>query len=109
MQSSRILAILSLIAPVSLSAQSGGALHLYLSQNNNYPGGMSLAGFGLSLGSPTVALRGSFGISTETFSSTSAAPKPTSGRWNGDADVVIGADILGLGRLFSGLQPYAFA
>jgi cell wall-associated NlpC family hydrolase len=106
MQSRRIVAILSVIAPLSLSAQSGGALHLYQSQSNTYPGGLPLAGFGLSLGSSRIAVRGSFGISTETLSGSSTAPGPNSGRWNGDADLVIGTDLLGLGRLFSGLQPY---
>src|SRR4051794_17821702 len=100
MQSGRILAILTVVPPMSLSAPSAAAPDLYLSPTNNTPGGRSLAGFGLSLGSASVSLRGSFGISTEAFSSSSTAPQPNSGRWSGDADLIIDTDILGLGRVF---------
>jgi cell wall-associated NlpC family hydrolase len=113
MQSGRLFAILSLIAPVALPtavlAQGGAGAQLFTSFDSSLPGD-GMAGFGLSLGTGSLALRGSFGLSYSTFSTATdpAVPKEPS-RWTGDADLVIPDGFFGLSSLFGGaLHPYGF-
>lgn len=113
MQSGRLFAILSLIAPVALPtavlAQGGSGAQLFTSFDSSLPGD-GMAGFGLTLGGGSVALRSSFGLSYSTFSTArdSASPKQPS-RWTGDVDLIIPDSFFGLGSLFGGiLHPYGF-
>src|SRR3954462_11128842 len=113
MQSGRLFAILSLIAPVTLPAavlaQGSSGAQLFTSFNSTLPGD-GMAGFGLSIGGGSVAVRGSFGLSYSTFSTArdSANPKEPS-RWSGDADLIIPDSFIGLGSLFGViLHPYGF-
>jgi cell wall-associated NlpC family hydrolase len=68
-----------------------------------------MAGFGLTLGGGSIALRGSFGLSYSTFSTArdSANPRQPS-RWTGDVDVILPDRAFGLASLFGGLHPYGF-
>jgi len=111
MQSGRLFAILSLIAPVAIPtavlAQGGSGAQLFTSFDSSLPGD-GMAGFGLTLGGGSIALRGSFGLSYSTFSMArdSANAKQPS-RWTGDADLIIPDSFFGLGSLFGGvLHPY---
>jgi hypothetical protein len=113
MQSGRLFAILGLIAPVSLPsavlAQGNSGAQLFTSFDSSLPGD-GMAGFGLSLGGGSVALRTSFGLSYSTFSMArdSASPKQPS-RWTGDVDLIIPDSFFGLGSLLGGaLHPYGF-
>jgi cell wall-associated NlpC family hydrolase len=114
MQPGRFFAILSLIAPwtlphVSLAQGSSGA-QLFTSYDNSFPGGNGVAGFGLTLGSATAAVRGSFGLSMSARpTSTAGGPKQAT-RWNADGDIVLPDSFFGLGQLFGGaFHPYGFA
>jgi hypothetical protein len=116
MQSGRLLAIISLIAPLTLpritNAQGSSGAQLFSAYDNSFPGGTLLAGFGLAVGAGPLALRGSFGLSMSTFSSLSATgtTAPNAGRWSGDVDLILGNDLLGLLQLFGGaVHPYGFA
>ena len=112
MQSGRLYAILSLIAPMALPsavlAQGASGAQLFTSFDSSLPGD-GMAGFGLSLGGGSIALRGSFGLSYSTFSTArdSAAAKQPS-RWTGDVDVILPDRAFGLASLFGGLHPYGF-
>src|SRR3954465_11655476 len=106
MQSGRMIAILSLIAPfalptVVLSQGSSGA-QLFTSFDSSLPGD-GMAGFGLALGAGSVAVRGSFGVSYSTFSSAKdTLGASQAGRWNGDVDLMIPDSFFGLGSIFGG-------
>src|SRR5436190_312174 len=111
MQSGRLFAILSLIAPVVLPtavlAQGSTGAQIFTSFDSSLPGD-GMAGFGLSVGGGSIALRGSFGLSYSTFTTTrdSANPKQPS-HWSGDADLIIPDSFFGLGSLFGGaFHPY---
>lgn len=113
MQSGRLFAVLSLIAPLGLPvsglAQGSSGAQLFTSFDSSMPGD-GTAGFGLTLGAGSVALRGSFGLSYSTFSTapTGSAPREPS-RWSGDADLILPDSFFGLSRLFGGaLHPYGF-
>ncbi|HET9426568.1 MAG TPA: C40 family peptidase [Gemmatimonadaceae bacterium] len=115
MQPGRFIAIISLIAPLTLpeviSAQGSSGAQLFTSYDNATPGGNGFAGFGLALGGGPLALRGSFGISMSSFSSANSSTG-TRGplRWNGDVDVILPDRFFGLGQLFGdALHPYGFA
>ena len=113
MQSGRLFAVLSLIAPVALPtavlAQGSSGAQIFTSFDSLLPGD-GMAGFGLTLGGGSLAVRGSFGLSYSTFSMArdSASPKQPS-RWTGDADLVLPDGLFGLSSLFGGvLHPYGF-
>jgi hypothetical protein len=112
MQSGRLYAILSLIAPMALPtaglAQGSSGAQLFTSFDSSLPGD-GMAGFGLTLGGGSLALRGSFGLSYSTFSLArdSAAGRQPS-RWTGDVDVILPDRAFGLASLFGGLHPYGF-
>jgi hypothetical protein len=66
-----------------------------------------MAGFGLTLGGGSVALRGSFGLSYSTFSSPNGTTPREPSRWTGDVDLILPDRFFGLGSLFGGaLHPY---
>jgi cell wall-associated NlpC family hydrolase len=66
-----------------------------------------MAGFGLTLGAGSIALRGSFGLSYSTFSAASGTAPREPSRWTGDADLLIPDSFFGLGSIFGGaLHPY---
>jgi hypothetical protein len=112
MQSGRLYAILSLIAPIALPtavlAQGSSGAQIFTSFDSSLPGD-GMAGFGLTLGGGSIALRSSFGLSYSTFSMArdSANPKEPS-RWTGDVDVILPDRAFGLASLFGGLHPYGF-
>lgn len=115
MQPGRLIAILSLIAPLTLpkvsTAQGSSGAQIFTSYDNSFPGGNGLAGFGLSLGGGSVALRGSFALSMSSFSTGASATTPDAPtRWNGDADIILPDNFFGVGQLFGGaFHPYGFA
>src|SRR4051812_35082289 len=113
MQSGRMIAIISLVAPLALPtvvlSQGSSGAQLFTSFDSSLPGD-GMAGFGLTLGGGSVAVRGSFGLSYSPFSTVrdSGNPKQPSG-WTGDADLIIPDSFFGLGSLFGGaLHPYGF-
>ena len=110
MQSGRFFAILSLIAPMALPtavlAQGSSGAQLFTSFDSSLPGD-GMAGFGLTLGGGSLALRGSFGLSYSTFSTASGTTPREPSRWTGDVDLIIPDRFFGLGSLFGGaLHPY---
>jgi cell wall-associated NlpC family hydrolase len=105
-----MIAILSLIAPFALPtvvlSQGSSAAQLFTSFDSSLPGD-GMAGFGLTLGGGSIAVRGSFGLSYSTFSTGTAAVPREPSRWTGDADLIIPDRFFGLGSLFGGaLHPY---
>lgn len=109
MQSARPLAILLLIAPLPAvaPAQGSSGLQIFASQDNTFPGGQGMAGFGLSIGSGGLAARGSFALDPSSLSASS--PSGRSQRWAGDLDLVVADNFVGLGQLMGGLlHPYGF-
>lgn len=118
MQPGRWIAIISLIVPLTLPievhAQGSSGVQLFTSYDNSFPGGNGLAGFGLTLGAGSLAVRGSFGLSMSSFSATGPSAGAGGTRspaiWNGDADIVLPDNFFGLGSLFGGaFHPYGFA
>jgi hypothetical protein len=113
MQSGRFIAIASLVAPLVLPtvllSQGGSGTQVFTSFDSSLPGD-GMAGFGLTLGSGSLALRGSFGLSYSTFSTFRDSSTAGRGsRWNGDADLIIPDSFLGLGSLLGGVvHPYGF-
>jgi hypothetical protein len=113
MQSGRFFAILSVIAPVVLPtavlAQGSSGAQIFTSFESALPGD-GMAGFGLTLGAGSVAVRGSFGLSYSTFSTASASSTPREpSRWTGDVDLIIPDQFFGLGSIFgNSLHPYGF-
>jgi cell wall-associated NlpC family hydrolase len=115
MQSGRVLAIISLIAPLTLptvsTAQGSSGIQLFTSYDNSFPGGAGMGGFGLTLGAGSIGVRGNFSLTLSTLSSSAdGMTPPNSGRWSGDADLLLADNFLGLGNLFGGaVHPYGFA
>ena len=111
MQSGRFFAILSLIAPMALPtavlAQGSSGAQIFTSFDSSLPGD-GMAGFGLTLGGGSIALRGSFGLSYSTFSSPRAGAPREPSRWTGDVDLILPDRAFGLASLFGGLHPYGF-
>src|SRR3954467_213712 len=92
MQSGRMIAIVSLIAPLALPtvvlSQGSSGAQLFTSFDSSLPGD-GMAGFGLTLGGGSVAVRGSLGLSYPPFSPGPAATPREPSRWTGDADLII--------------------
>src|SRR5437868_397405 len=118
MQPGRLYAIIGLIAPLTLPTvvhpQGSSGIQVFSSYDNSFPGGAGTGGVGLTLGTGSLGIRGSFGVTLSTLStlsaSSAAATQPNSGRWAGDVDLVFADNFLGLAGLFSGvLHPYGFA
>jgi cell wall-associated NlpC family hydrolase len=112
MQSGRFYAILSLIAPLALPAsvlaQGSSGAQLFTSFDSSLPGD-GMAGFGLTLGGGSLALRGSFGLSYSTFSTATATRPKEPSRWTGDVDLILPDRAFGLASLFGGaFHPYGF-
>src|SRR5215216_5886026 len=113
MQSGRFFAILSAIAsmalPTAVLSQGSSGAQIFTSFDSSLPGD-GMAGFGLTLGGGSVAVRGSFGLSYSTFSMARDAANPKQpSRWTGDADLIIPDSFFGLGSLFGGaFHPYGF-
>ena len=115
MKPGRLLAIISVIAPVTLppvtNAQGSSGVQLFSAYDNSFPGGAGVAGVGLTLGAGPIGARATFGLALSTFA-TSRLPTPTAnaGRWTGDVDLLLADNFLGLGNLLGGLvHPYGFA
>ena len=114
MQSGRLFAIISLIVPLTLPtalhSQGSSGAQLFTTFDSSLPGD-GMAGFGLTVGGGSLAIRGSFGLSYSTFSTNNNGTTPREpSRWNGDADLILPGNLLGLNQLFGGvLNPYAFA
>ena len=114
MQPGRLLAITSVIVPLTLPtvihAQGGSGVQLFSAYDNSFPGGAGVAGVGLTLGAGPIAARGTFGLTLSTFTTTTGPlPMPNAGRWTGDADLILADNVLGLGSLFGGfVHPYGF-
>jgi hypothetical protein len=114
MQLGRIFAIIGLIAPLTLPkalhSQGSSGAQLFTTFDSSLPGD-GMAGFGLTLGGGSLAIRGSFGLSYSTFSTTNNGTTPREpSRWNGDADIILPGNVFGLNLLFGGvLNPYGFA
>ncbi len=114
MNLSRFFVIPALIAPLALPAivraQAESGAQVFTSINNSFPGGVGLAGFGISLGNGAIGVRGSFGVGISGVgapngSSATTVPR----RWVGDGDIVLGNNFGGLAGIFGGaLEPYAF-
>lgn len=112
MQSGRFFAILSLIAPLGLPtavlAQGSSGAQIFTSFDSSLPGD-GMAGFGLTLGAGSLAVRGSFGLSYSTFASPNGTTPREPSRWTGDADLIIPDSFFGLSSIFGGsLHPYGF-
>src|SRR5262249_53117841 len=112
MQSGRLYAIFSLIAPLvlptALLAQGSSGAQLFTSFDSSLPGD-GMAGVGLTIGGGSLALRGSFGLSYSAFSVAQDPGAPRDpGRWTGDADLILPDRAFGLAALFGGLHPYGF-
>lgn len=114
MQSGRLLALISLLVPLSLpsvcAAQGSSGLQIFTSYDNSFPGGAGMGGFGLTLGSGPAAIRTTFGFTLATLSSASIYGRPAnSGLWTGDIDFVISGKSGGRGGFGGGgIQPYGF-
>lgn len=66
-----------------------------------------MAGFGLTLGGGSIALRGSFGLSYSTFSTAPVSAPREPSRWTGDVDLILPDRAFGLASLFGGsFHPY---
>src|SRR3954454_11840410 len=103
MQSGRLYAVISLIAPMALPtavlSQGSSGAQLFTSFDSSLPGD-GMAGFGLTLGGGSLALRGSFGVSYSTFSTATATTSREPSRWTGDVDLILPDRAFGLASLF---------
>src|SRR5215216_6237221 len=100
MQSGRFFAILSAIAsmalPTAVLSQGSSGAQIFTSFDSSLPGD-GMAGFGLTLGAGSLAVRGSFGLSYSTFSSATDPANPREpSRWTGDADLILPDRAFGL-------------
>src|SRR5438874_8017226 len=115
MQSGRLIAIVGLIAPLTLPtlalAQGSSGIQLFSSYDNSFPGGAGMAGFGLTIGAGPIGVRGSFAATLSTLSATNNGIAPANaGRWSGDADLLLADNFFRLASLLGHvLPPYGFA
>jgi cell wall-associated NlpC family hydrolase len=113
MQPGRLIAIASLIAPLTLPqvtiAQGSSGAQLFTSYDNSVAGGNGFAGFGLTLGAGGLAARGGVGLSFSSFSPNAATGTRGPLRWSGDVDLILPDRAFGLAQLFgNALHPYGF-
>lgn len=104
-------AIASFSLPATLPAQAGSSAQIFTSIDNSLPGAGALAGFGLTLGTGAIGIRGTFGFALSGFNSAQpgAATAPAR-QWTGDGDVVLGDNFGGIAGILGGVaEPYAFA
>ncbi len=93
-----------------ISAQASNSAQLFTSYNNSFPGGEGLGGFGLTIGTGAIAVRGTFGIGMSAVSAPTPGATSGSRRWAGDADVILADNFGGLSYLLGGFgHPFAFA
>src|SRR3979411_96116 len=95
-----------LVVPAGLTAQVAGGVEFYGSLANSAPVTRTLGGLSLSVGTPSLGIRGSggLGISSPTPQNT-FGPSTSNLVWATDADLVLGPVNAGLGE---GFMPYTF-
>ncbi|MBA3645078.1 MAG: C40 family peptidase [Gemmatimonadaceae bacterium] len=102
--------LVSILLPLRLMSQASSSAQAFTSIDNSMVGNSGLAGFGLTLGTGAIGVRGSFGFALSGTPSPGAATSSATRRWTGDGDIVLGDNFGGLAGVLGGIaEPYAFA